>query len=41
MVTPSRITLARKRRGLTLAELSDQADYGVWGFLEAVEVAHR
>ncbi|MFI7299283.1 helix-turn-helix domain-containing protein [Streptomyces sp. NPDC050121] len=26
MVTPSRITLARKRRGLTLAELSDQAE---------------
>ncbi|MFJ8078876.1 helix-turn-helix domain-containing protein [Streptomyces sp. NPDC096176] len=25
MVTPSRITLARKRRGLTLAELSDRA----------------
>ncbi|WP_189322043.1 helix-turn-helix domain-containing protein [Streptomyces flaveus] len=26
MVTPSRITLARKRRGLTLAELSQRAD---------------
>jgi len=26
MVTPSRITLARKRRGLTLAELSDRAE---------------